>query len=144
MQSGLFCWFWILKAKGVYENFLFEVKFVSRVIFRAAFDDSKLRYDDWDVINDECDRAYGNQLSNYINDKNIKDIQLTKMEYVAMDNEIDTVAKYDCLKRITDPKEFQKADERNANPNILTGKDAVFALYKLMGMEIDYDEIFAD
>ncbi|WP_298521545.1 Ig-like domain-containing protein [uncultured Methanobrevibacter sp.] len=42
------------------------------------------------------------------------------------------------------PEEFRKADERNANPNILTGKDAVYTLYQLLGMEIEYDEIFAD
>ena len=39
-------------------------------------------------------------------------------------------------------EEFKKADERNADPNILTGKDAVYALYQLMGMEISYDDIF--
>lgn len=51
-------------------------------------------------------------------------------------------AQYNCLKRIYDPEEFRKADERNANPNILTGKDAIYALYQLMGMEIEYDDIF--
>lgn len=48
------------------------------------------------------------------------------------------------LKRYGGPEEFRKADERNADPNMLTGKDAVYALYQLMGMEIEYDEIFAD
>ncbi|MBQ6098319.1 MAG: hypothetical protein IJL02_00465 [Methanobrevibacter sp.] len=53
-------------------------------------------------------------------------------------------AEYNCLKKIYDPEVFRKSDERNANPNILSGKDAVFALYQLMGMEIDYDEIFPE
>lgn len=29
----------------------------------------------------KCDELYGKRLSNYINDKNIKEIQLTKLEY---------------------------------------------------------------
>lgn len=73
--------FWILKAKGVHEDLIFEVKFVSKLLFRAAFEDSKLKHEDWDEVNDECGEAYGNQLSNYINNKNINDIQLTKKEY---------------------------------------------------------------
>lgn len=137
--------FWILKAKGNYGNLIHEVKFVSKLLFRAAFENSKLLYDDWDEINDECDKAYGNQLSNYINDKNINDIQLFKLEYAVMSaNSNNSLAQYNCLKRIYDPEEFRKADERNANPNILTGKDAVYALYQLMGMEIEYDAIFED
>lgn len=137
--------FWILKAKGTHINLIHEIKFVSKLLFRAAFENSKLLYDDWDEINDECDKAYGNQLLNYINNKNINDIQLFKMEYVVMsDKSNDSVAQYDCLKRIYDPEEFRKADERNANPNILTGKDAVYVLYQLMGIEIEYDKIFAD
>ena len=91
-------YFWILKAKGVHENLMFEVKFVSKLLFRAAFDDSKLKHDDWDKINDACDRYYGNGLLKYINDKNIKNIQLTKMEYAAMDVELNRTAEYHCLK----------------------------------------------
>lgn len=71
----------ILKAKGVYENLMFEIKFISSLLFRAAFDDSKLKYDDWDEINDKCDESYGNQLSKYINDKNIRDILNKKGVY---------------------------------------------------------------
>lgn len=48
------------------------------------------------------------------------------------------------LKKIDDPEILKKIDERNADSNILTGNVAVFALYKLMGMKIEYDEIFAD
>lgn len=62
-----------------------------------------------------------------------------------MDNNTNIhIADYNCVKKIWDPEEFRKADERNADPNMLTGKDAVYALYQLMGMEIEYDEIFAD
>ena len=136
---------WILKAKGNYENLIFEFKFISRLLFKAALDNSNLLYDDWDEINNHCEKSYGNQLLKYINDKNIKDIQLTKREYSTMTNQPNNLqAEYNCLKKIYDPEEFKKSDARNANPNIVSGKDAVYALYQLMGMEIEYDEIFAE
>lgn len=53
-------------------------------------------------------------------------------------------AQYNCLKKIYDPEEFRKADERNADSNIITGKDAVYLLYRIRGMDVEYDEIFAD
>ena len=136
---------WILKAKGFHPNLFIEFKFMADLFLRASFDDAKLKFDDWNKINDKCDKKYGKQLSNYINYKNINDIQLSKKEYVMMDNNTNIhIADYNCVKKIWDPEEFRKADERNADPNILTGKDAVYALYQLMGMEIEYDEIFAD
>lgn len=55
---------------------------------------------------------------------------------------ISKTAQYNCLRKIRDPEELRKARERNADPNILTGKEAVHALYRLMGMPIEYDEIF--
>ena len=54
------------------------------------------------------------------------------------------IAQYDCRKWVTDPEELRLAREREANPNILSGKDRIFAFYKMMGMEIDYDDIFSD
>ena len=136
---------WVLKAKGVFLNLHVEFKFISRLLFRAALEDCKLKYDGLDKINEKCDEKYGDQLLNYINNKNLINIQLTKLEYKTMPiNSNDNVAQYNCLKKIDDPKILEKIDERNANPNILTGKDAVYALYQLMGIEIEYDEIFAD
>ena len=77
-----------------------------------------------------------------INNKNIKDIQLTKKEYVTMDNNLNA-AEYACRRRPTH-EEIELARKRVADPNILTGKDALFAFYKMMGMDIEYDEIFSD
>lgn len=54
------------------------------------------------------------------------------------------IAEYNCRKRITDPEEIRLARERERDPNILSGKDRIYALYKMMEMEIEYDEIFAD
>ena len=88
-----------------------------------------------------CDVIYGRQLSKFINDKNIDDIQLIKKEYISMDNL--EAAEYCCRRRPTE-LEICLARQREADPNILSGKDRIFALYKMLGMEIDYDEIFAD
>ena len=48
---------------------------------------------------------------------------------------------YNCKKRITDPEEIKKIRDGAKDPNRLHGKDAVYALYQMMGMEIDYDTI---
>ena len=51
---------------------------------------------------------------------------------------------FSCRKHITDPEAVRLAREREADPNILSGKDKVFAFYQMMGMEIDYDELFEE
>lgn len=49
---------------------------------------------------------------------------------------------YNCRKRITDPAELKKIDDMINNPYILTGKDLAYAFYQLMGVDVDYDELF--
>ncbi|WP_298501414.1 hypothetical protein [uncultured Methanobrevibacter sp.] len=53
-------------------------------------------------------------------------------------------ASFSAFKRTDDPEVFGLAREREQDPTILSGKDMVYSFYKLMGMEIDYDDIFAD
>ena len=53
-------------------------------------------------------------------------------------------AKYRCKKRITDPKVFKKATERMNDPDIVTGKEGVYHLFKLMGIPIKWNDIFSD
>ncbi|WP_407432445.1 hypothetical protein [Methanobrevibacter sp.] len=36
------------------------------------------------------------------------------------------------------------ARERENNPNILSGKDVIYAFYRMMGMEIDYEDILPE
>ncbi|MBQ9160432.1 MAG: hypothetical protein IJ122_03800 [Methanobrevibacter sp.] len=60
-----------------------------------------------------------------------------------MDDNSETI-QYGCKKWITDPEEIRLAREREADPNILSGKDRIYAFYQMMGMEVNYDEIFAD
>ena len=75
-QNGL----WILKAKCVDFQLNFELKFSALQILVSCqeFSNNKYSYPKSDEI---CDIMYGVSLSNYINDKNINDIQLTKVEY---------------------------------------------------------------
>lgn len=73
---------WILKAKGTYLDFLLELNIVSDLLFYSSFESCSNRYNNEKIIDKMMDIMYGNQLSNYINDKNIGNIQLTKKEYV--------------------------------------------------------------
>lgn len=49
---------------------------------------------------------------------------------------------YACRRKITDPYELRKIDERINDPNILTGKEAMVAFFEMMGMDSDLSEIF--
>lgn len=54
------------------------------------------------------------------------------------------IAEYSCKKRITNPEIFIEAQERMDNPNIITGKEGVYYLFKMMGIPIEWDEIFSE
>ena len=54
------------------------------------------------------------------------------------------IAEYSCKKRITDPEIFKEAQERMDDSNIITGKEGVYCLFEMMGIPIEWDEIFAD
>ena len=138
-----FEYFWILKAKGLHENLIEEMNEASDTAFLSSFLHCTARYNDDNIFNRMQDLRYGGELSKYINDKNIRDIQLTKMEYVAMENNSKTI-EFRCRKRITDPEAIRLAREREADPNVLSGKDLMYSMYRSLGMDVDYDEIFAD
>ena len=53
------------------------------------------------------------------------------------------VAEYCCRKRITDPEFYRIMREQERDPNILSGIDIIYALYKMMGMEVTYEELDA-
>jgi len=130
--------FWILKAKLVDEKLNLDLKIYSDLIFESCFDFAKRKYDDVEKANDICEIMYGVMLLNYINDKNINDIQLTKKEYITMPIEsINQTARYNCRKKITDPEEIRKIEERIADPYTLTGIDKLRVFHEMMGLEFD-------
>ena len=56
--------------------------------------------------------------------------------------ELTMTVEYACRRKITDPYELRKIDERINDPNILTGKEAMVAFFEMMGMDSDLSEIF--
>lgn len=76
-KSGL----WILKAKCVSERLMIEFNVASIELFKSAQDQANIIYSDEYLVDEFCDMLYGELLSKYINDKNLKYIQLTKKEY---------------------------------------------------------------
>ena len=71
---------WILKAKLKDEKLTFELKTNSLILFRMVLDYYSA-YSDIQKRNEKIDEEYGKLISNYINHKNIKEIQLNKKEY---------------------------------------------------------------
>lgn len=134
--------FWILKAKGVHENLIYEANFISYEISDGCLESCSLKYSDENIIGRMHDILYGHELLKYINDKNINGIQLTKKEYGTMNTNLKT-AEYNCMSRPTH-EQIVAARQRALDPTILSGKDKLYALYKIIGMDVDYDSIFAE
>ena len=59
------------------------------------------------------------------------------------ESEIET-AEYTAIKYDLDPELIRLAREREEDPTLLSGKDRIYAVYQMMGMEIEYDEIFSE
>ena len=74
--------FWIFKAKTKDFALMWELNLASEELFYSIVQNCSNRYPDEELLDKMIDIRYGNHLSKYINDKNIKDIQLTKKEYV--------------------------------------------------------------
>jgi hypothetical protein len=74
--AGFEC-FWILKAKGLHEDLIEKMNDASDTAFLSSFLHCTARYNDDEVFNRIQDLRYGGELSKYINDKNISDMQLT-------------------------------------------------------------------
>ena len=72
---------WILKAKPVDIHLANEINLFAIYFFNAAEIQADNYYDDEEMKDKYISIAYGESLLNYINDKNIKDIQLTKKRY---------------------------------------------------------------
>ncbi|MBR6024095.1 MAG: hypothetical protein IK044_03915 [Methanobrevibacter sp.] len=134
---------WILEAKGVHEYLVNEMNIICEIFFNSSLEKCANRHHDEKIIDKMANLIYGNQLSKYINDKNINGIRLTKTEYVNMNESDIETAEYTAL-RIVDPEIIRLARERERDPTLLSGKDRIYALYQMMGMEINYDEIFPE
>ena len=72
---------WILKGKNTDENLVKELRIESSKLFYSSLKYCLRKYTSLSIAYDKCDELYGKRLSNYINNKNIKDIQLIKRRY---------------------------------------------------------------
>jgi len=72
---------WILEAKGINQLMYVDLKESTGDILEACEEYCDKIYSDSKKANDACDNIFGITLSNYINDKNIMNIQLSKREY---------------------------------------------------------------
>ena len=135
---------WILESKGTYKYLIDEMNIITEIFFNSSLEKCANKYHDEKIIKKIVNLIYGNQISKYINDKNIKGIQLTKKEYVNMEELGIETAEYTAFRKDMDTAIIRLARERERNPTLLSGKDRIYAAYKMMGMEIDYDEIFPE
>ena len=76
--------------------------------------------------------------------KTVNDIQLTIKEYVTMNEDNIQTAAYTAFRKIIDPEAIRLAFERERDSTRLSSKEMIYGFYRLVGMEIDYDEIFVD
>lgn len=53
-------------------------------------------------------------------------------------------AEYNCRKRITNPETIGLLREFEINPYTPNAKDLMYAFYQKIGIDVEYDEIFAD
>lgn len=74
-------YFWILKAKGLHEHLIEDMNRASEIAFDVSYIFCINHYKKGSVFNKMQDLRYGYELLKYINDENISDIQLTKLEY---------------------------------------------------------------
>lgn len=72
---------WILEGKYIDKSLVKELREESSKLFVSSLRYCSRKYSPPDIAYDKCDELYGKRLSNYINDKNIKNIQLYKRRY---------------------------------------------------------------
>lgn len=132
-----------MKAKGLHENLVDEANDTSEIIALTSFMTCTVRYNDDDIINHMHNVIYGEELSKYINNKNISDIQLLKKEHTTMDSDLKTV-EFSCLKRLSGSDAIKLARDFEKCPFTPTAKEILYNYYQSIGAEISYDDIFAD
>ncbi len=126
-----FEYFWILKAKGIHKNLVGDFNNASDVAYALSFLFCTRRYGNGCVFNRMQDLRYGGELLNYINGKNINDVELNRLRYVNMNNS--KTAIYDSKKRITNPEVIKFARDFECNPFTPNAKDMMYAFYQRMG-----------
>ena len=53
------------------------------------------------------------------------------------------IAEYNCMRRPT-PEEIEVARQRVVDPNILFGDEKLYFIFKMLGMDVEYEDIVND
>jgi len=91
----------------------------------------------------ECeDSLYGGMLSNFINDKNIKNIQLTKKEYTTMTkNQKTDVIEFEHFESISNMEDLVLIQDFIKNPYLDINKVKITEFFARMGVEVNANEL---
>jgi hypothetical protein len=127
--------------KGIHKNLIEDIRFSSLVFYMIAL--SRCSNIESIIERNKCeDSSYGDRLLNYINNKNINDIQLTKKEYVDMTNNPKScVAEFEDFKHISDPEDYKLVSEFLDNPDSEINKQRITDFFAKMNVEIDADAL---
>ena len=52
------------------------------------------------------------------------------------------IAKHSGFERVTNPEEIEFIRKRELDPARLSGKEKMYAYYQMMGMDVEYEDIF--
>ena len=132
---------WILKAKGFHRNIIEDVRKAS--VFSYIFTLTQCKHFEKVEKMNECeDSLYGGMLSKYITDKNINDIQLTKMEYVTMSIDSKScAAEFEHFESISNSDDFSAIQDFIDNPDLDKNKQRITKFFAKMNVEINADEL---
>lgn len=132
---------WILKAIGIHENIIKDVREASFVYY--IFTLSQCNVLKRTTEKNECqDSLYGGMLSRFINHKNINDIQLTKKEYFTMNNNSESdIFEFEHFKRISNPDDLKLVHAFVKNPHLKANKAGITKFFAKMNIEINADEL---
>ncbi|MBO4517179.1 hypothetical protein J5751_07310 [bacterium] len=133
---------WILKAKGLHNDIIEDIREASLVYYILTLSRcADLKGKNGDKI--ECeDSLYGDMLSNYINDKNIKNIQLIKKEYITMTkNKKTDVIEFEHFESISNMEDLGLIQDFIKNPYLDVNKVKITEFFAKMGVEVNANEL---
>ena len=133
---------WILKAKGLHNDIIEDIREASLVYYILTLSRCvDLTGKSGDKI--ECeDSLYGSMLSNFINDKKLNNIQLTKKEYTTMTNNQETdVIEFEHFESISNMEDLGMIQDFIKNPYLDVNKEKITEFFAKMGVEVNANEL---
>ena len=131
-----------MKAKGVHDDIIDDVRKASLFCYIVTLSQCESSDNNIDAIYKCEDDVYGRMLSNYINNKNINDIQLIKKEYGSMadDSKIE-IAEFEDFESVSNPEDLLLIREFIENPDLEENKEKITRFFANMNVEINADDL---